>query len=66
MFPGPYAVCRVEVEDASDIINFFTLRYGYDSVEQAESDFEKISREFNVPLEELAVVRSWFYHDLVR
>jgi len=62
---GPYSVVRVEAEDDSDGIVFTTLKWGYDEREQALEALPEIAEDKGLSVEDLAIVRTWFGHDLL-
>ena len=59
MIPGPYSICAVEVPEDTDSPNYYTLRWGYDSIEDARADMPKIAKEEGYPIADLCVLRSW-------
>lgn len=56
MIPGPFAICHVTTHDDSDALTYTTLRYGYDSAEQAFKDIGAVAAEKSVDPEECAVI----------
>ncbi len=60
MHPGPYSVCRFQLtDDDSDGVTYITLRYGYDTLEQAWRAVPALSAEFAIDEEEICVVRAF-------
>ena len=63
---GKFSICRVELQDDSDGVNYITARWGYDSEEQAIAALDVIAEEEAIPFAELAVVGAVFANDLAR
>ena len=64
MIPGDFSIVQVELEDSSDIIKTTSLSWGYDTLEAARAAIQAVSEEHEVPIEDMAVIRTWFTHDL--
>lgn len=59
MIPGPYAICQaVFLDEDSDTPDYKTLKYGYDSAEQAWADVQTVASEEGVPAEDCLVIRT--------
>ncbi|MBV1711602.1 MAG: hypothetical protein KUA37_06295 [Desulfomicrobium sp.] len=61
-----FAVCRIEFQEDSDGLNYITIRWGYDTQSSATAALETISKEENIPMDELAVVGVVMAHDLTK
>jgi ACT domain-containing protein len=58
VIPGPYSLCHVTFPDPeSDSATYTTLRYGYDTANEALSDLEVVAGEKGVPSDEVAIIR---------
>ena len=63
---GQFSICRVELQDDSGGVNYITVRWGYDSEEQAIAALDVVAEEEAIPFAELAVVGAVFANDLAR
>ena len=63
MFPGDYSVCKASAQKDSDGMNYATIKYGYDSVEEALAAISDLAQAEGVPEQDLCVVRSWSQQD---
>ena len=61
---GKYSICRIEVQSETDVFNYFTVRWGYDTEEKAIADLEKVAIEEALTVSDLAVVGVVFSSDL--
>jgi hypothetical protein len=61
---GKYSICKAELPDDGDSISFVTLKWGYDTEQQAISALKKVASETGVPLDDLVVVGAVFARDL--
>ena len=59
-----FAVCRVEIQKDGGALNYMTLAWGYDTQSGAIGALERISKEENIPMDELAVIGVVMAHDL--
>lgn len=67
MIPGPYTIVRCHFPDEStDMPDYRTLKYGYDSAEQAWSALPIVAAEEGIAEEECAVVRIIAREDMSR
>jgi hypothetical protein len=58
VIPGPYSLCHVTFPDPnSDCATYTTLRYGFDTANEALSALEVVAGEKGVPSDEVAVIR---------
>ena len=57
MIPGPYSVCRISFPQDSDAAIYTTIKYGYDSAEDAAEDIPELARAENIPTEDLVVIK---------
>lgn len=58
MIPGPYSICFMDApEDGGDGVVYKTLKFGYDSAKQAQTQLQSVAAEAGVPPEECAVIR---------
>ena len=63
---GKYSICRVELQEDSECVNYITVRWGFDSEEQALAALDRVAEEEAIPFAELAVVGAVFANDLAR
>ena len=61
---GKYSICRIESQSDSDTFNYFTVRWGYDTEEDAIADLIKIATEEKLEINDLAVVGAVFASDI--
>jgi hypothetical protein len=52
---GKYSICRVELQEDSECVNYITVRWGFDSEEQALTALDRVADEEAIPFAELAV-----------
>ena len=58
MIPGPYSICRISFPDEhGDAANYATIRYGYDTAEDAFDDILTVAEEEDLPTEDLVVIK---------
>tara|TARA_E500000331_G_scaffold237010_1_gene227369 strand:- start:977 stop:1171 length:195 start_codon:yes stop_codon:yes gene_type:complete len=56
MFPGPFAIAVASLEDPdSDAITLRTVRFGFDSAEEAHSAIPQIAKDEEKDIDELCV-----------
>ena len=59
---GPFAICQlVDIDNNSDF-NWKTIRWGYDTLEQAANDRAAVAEEEKIPKADLTVIQ---IHDLL-
>jgi hypothetical protein len=63
-FNGPYSICRVELQDESDGVNYITISWGYDTEEEARRSLPKIVKDKGIQMENIAIVKAIFGPDL--
>ena len=57
---GEFNICRWMNQSHSDGFNFFTLAWGFESLEGARRGLTDVSKEFGIPADELCVVAAMF------
>ena len=58
MIPGPYSVCNIRYQsDDADTFDLLTLKWVYDSVDEARRNFAKLEESEGISVEDLCVVR---------
>lgn len=62
---GPFSVVRVTAEQDSDSLTYDTVRWGYEEYEEAKAELHELADAEGIPLEDLAIIRTWFAHDLI-
>lgn len=66
MLSPEFSICRIEFQEDSDGLNYKTIKWGYDSQLSAVNALERIAKEHNIPLDELAVISVVMANDLER
>ena len=54
---GTYSLCRISFEDNSDAAIYTTIKYGFDTREQAFAAIPEIANAEKIPEAELVVIR---------
>ena len=58
---GAYQICRFFLkDDQSEVPDYSSVKWGYDTAQQALRALPKIAEESGIKLEELCVVRAYF------
>lgn len=58
MIPGPYAICHVTfASEGTDNPTYASLRWGYNSANQAYAALPAVVAEAGIPADECAVIR---------
>ena len=58
MIPGPYSICRISFPDEhSDAATYETIKYGYDTAEDAFADIPAVAEEEQIPAQDLVVIK---------
>ena len=55
--PGKYSIVRASVQPDSDGFEYTDLSFGYETLEEAKVDLEKVSKDNEVALEELCIIK---------
>jgi hypothetical protein len=63
---GKFSICRIELQEDSESINYITVRWGFDSEEQALAALDGVAEAEAIPFADLAVVGAVFASDLAR
>jgi hypothetical protein len=61
---GKYSICKADLPDDGDELCYVTLRWGFDTEQQAISALKKVASETGVPLDDLVIVSAVFARDL--
>ena len=54
---GPFSLCQFVYMHPDSEGDFKTLRWGYDSLTEAENDREAVAQERDIPLKDLVVIK---------
>src|ERR1700687_2251958 len=61
---GRFSICRFEFQRNSDCVNYFTLRWGFNTEEDAIKQLGKVAAEEAIDVSDLVVVAATFAIDL--
>jgi hypothetical protein len=61
---GKYSICKADLPDDGDELCYVTLKWGYDTEQQAIGALKNVASETGVPLEDLVIVSAVFARDL--
>lgn len=63
MFPGPFSIAKVRPQKNSDDFDFIGLSFGFNTLAQAAAACVATAKEGKLDINDLVVLRSYFYHD---
>lgn len=57
MIPGPYSICHTKISDSNDCVDYLTIKFGYDTAEQAYNSLPDVAKELNLKADDCIVIR---------
>ncbi len=53
---GPWSICTFAIQDGTDSFDYFTVKWGFDSKEEAKRSLSTVAKEAGVAEDDLVIV----------